>query len=78
VSIAGYNQTLVEAPKINRIRDAVELFKSICDNQLLKKSNMILLLNKKDLFIKKILKYPLADYFEEFNADGTFLKCSYQ
>ncbi|KAJ3396772.1 hypothetical protein HDU92_001876 [Lobulomyces angularis] len=82
VSLASYDQQLVEAKNENRMIDSIELFKSICDNKLLEGVNFILFLNKIDLFERKILTSPIKDYFSDFeetNDDSKKLKnaCRY-
>ncbi|KAF9443190.1 G-alpha-domain-containing protein [Macrolepiota fuliginosa MF-IS2] len=52
--ISAYDQYLEEDPKINRIEDSLQLFSSVCSNQLLKDAHLVLLLNKTDLLRKKL------------------------
>ncbi|KAJ3380808.1 Guanine nucleotide-binding protein G(o) subunit alpha [Lobulomyces angularis] len=75
-SIASYDQTLVEDPTINRMRDAIKLFDYVCNNKLLKKTAMILFLNKADLFEEKIKCIDIKKYFPEFGDRQQNLKTS--
>ncbi|KAJ3078103.1 guanine nucleotide-binding protein subunit alpha, partial [Quaeritorhiza haematococci] len=67
VSLAAYDQLLVEDTTVNRMLDALVLFESICNNPLLKNVSMILFLNKTDLFEKKLKSSPLQKYFPDYN-----------
>ncbi|KAJ3107486.1 guanine nucleotide-binding protein subunit alpha [Phlyctochytrium planicorne] len=83
VSIAGYDQVLVEDPSVNRMYDAIALFQSVCNNPLLKSVNIILFLNKVDLLQKKIQKSTIRRYFPDFDGDtsvkaaGAFFKAKF-
>jgi len=49
-SLAAYNQTLYEDDQTNRMKEALDLFKQICNSRWFKETAMILFLNKKDIF----------------------------
>ncbi|KAH6580559.1 hypothetical protein BASA50_002792 [Batrachochytrium salamandrivorans] len=66
VSLAAYDQFLADDPTINRMHDALDLFGKICHNPLLKHIPVILFLNKKDLFEKKIRTSPISRYFPDY------------
>ena len=70
VSIASYNQMLLEDTTVNRLSDALDLFKEICENELLKNTNIMLFLNKFDLFSEKIKKIPIKNTFQDFECPG--------
>lgn len=57
------------------MHESLKLFDSICNNKWFKDTSIILFLNKKDLFAKKILKSPLSICFPEYS--GTCLKSYY-
>lgn len=74
-AISEYDQKLYEDGSTNRMVDALELFKEICRNHFFKNSAIILFLNKKDLFEKKIKKSNIRDAapFTDFNGkDGDY------
>lgn len=52
--ISAFDQYLEEDPKTNRIDDSLQLFTLICSNKLLKKSHLVLMLNKTDLLKAKL------------------------
>ena len=52
--LSGFDQVLAEDATVNRLEDSVLLWKSICSNALLGKTNLILFLNKIDIFRAKL------------------------
>ncbi len=52
--LSGFDQVLAEDETVNRLEDSVLLWKSICSNPLLGKTNFILFLNKIDIFRAKL------------------------
>ncbi|KAI0711310.1 G-protein alpha subunit [Earliella scabrosa] len=52
--LSGFDQVLAEDETVNRLEDSVLLWKSICSNPLLGKTNLILFLNKIDIFAAKL------------------------
>jgi hypothetical protein len=71
-SLAAYDQKLQkdeDENETNRMKDALDLFKSICNNSLLKNASIILLLNKLDIFEKKIQSTPIARHFPEYEQE---------
>ena len=53
-ALSEYDQVLYEDMSQNRMDEAVELFDEICNLKWFKETSMLLFLNKKDLFEKKI------------------------
>lgn len=70
---SSYNMVLREDPTQNRLRESLELFKSIWNNRWLRTISVILFLNKQDLLAEKILagKSKLEEYFAEFSRYQT-------
>jgi len=66
-SLAAYDQVLYEDEATNRMREALDLFKQICNSRWFKDTAMILFLNKKDLFSEKIKETPLTVCFPNFS-----------
>jgi len=66
-AISEYDQFLFEDRSKNRLEEALELFEEICNSRWFVSSSIMLFLNKKDLFEKKLVeeKVPL-------NASGRF------
>ncbi|KAF3854470.1 hypothetical protein F7725_022525 [Dissostichus mawsoni] len=69
---------------INRMHESLKLFDSICNNKWFNETSIILFLNKKDLFERKISKSPLSICFPEYTGPDTYLegidyiKCQYE
>lgn len=53
-ALSEYDQVLFEDASTNRMIEAIQLFKDICNNKFFTNSSMLLFLNKKDLFAEKI------------------------
>lgn len=71
VSIACYDQKLVEDVEKNRMEDALELYNEIINTELLAKKQVILMLNKTDLFDAKVLTSPIKPHFPDFDGEQT-------
>ncbi|KAI8973844.1 guanine nucleotide binding protein, alpha subunit [Pilobolus umbonatus] len=71
VAISGYDQCLVEDRDSNQMHEALMLFDSTCNSHWFEKTSMILLLNKIDIFKRKIKYSPISNYFPDFQEqDG--------
>lgn len=70
---SSYNMVLREDPTQNRLRESLDLFRSIWNNRWLRTISVILFLNKQDLLAEKITagKSRLEDYFSEFTRYQT-------
>jgi len=72
-ALSGYDQTIFEDDKTNRMHESLLLFKSILRSGWFEESSFILFLNKADLFLEKIgnvycenpLKVPLSTCFPQ-------------
>mmetsp|Transcript_2806 Transcript_2806/g.6530 ORF Transcript_2806/g.6530 Transcript_2806/m.6530 type:complete len:364 (-) Transcript_2806:191-1282(-) len=71
VSISAYNQVLFEDGITNRMVEALHLFDEICNSEWFQRSSMVLFLNKSDLFVEKIKKFPITDCpaLKDFEGD---------
>lgn len=70
VPISEYDQKLVEDETTNRMREALELFKSISSNFWFNNTSIILFLNKIDLFNEKVRSSKIEDEFPEFKLQN--------
>lgn len=52
--MSAFDQYLEEDPRTNRIDDSLQLFTAVCQNKLLAKAALVLMLNKADLLRKKL------------------------
>jgi GTPase SAR1 family protein len=69
-ALSEYDQVLFEDSSTNRMDEAIQLFDEICNTDVFQSSNMILFLNKKDLFQEKIQKVHIGDQeaFTDFDT----------
>jgi len=67
VGISEYDQVIAEDGKTNRLIEAVNLFSEICNSRWFGKVDMVLFLNKEDLFKEKIKKINM-DCFPEYQG----------
>ena len=76
-ALSEYDQTLAESKRTNRMLEALDLFRSVCNNRAFANTSIMLFLNKKDVFAEKILysdiqaQKPFQDYAgppREFNS----------
>jgi len=71
-AISEYDQMLYEDENTNRMTEALNLFEEICNSRWFQDTNMILMLNKRDLFAEKILRVPLRVCFPEYTGADTY------
>jgi guanine nucleotide-binding protein G(o) subunit alpha len=76
-ALSEYDQALAESKRTNRMSEALELFRSVCNNRAFANTSIMLFLNKKDVFAEKIhysdivSQKPFSDYPyppREFNS----------
>jgi guanine nucleotide-binding protein G(i) subunit alpha len=70
-ALTDYSQVLYEDSNTNRLSESINLFEEICRTKPLAHINLILFLNKKDLFAEKLPEQPLADYHPEYKGENT-------
>ena len=68
VAISDYDQILEEDTGINKMKESLKLFASVCNVKWFLNASMLLFLNKKDVFEEKILHSPLTQCFEEYTG----------
>ena len=71
-ALSEYGFMLREDCKINRMTESLKLFASVCNNHFLQQANMILFLNKSDVFEAKISDpegTPLSFCFPEYKGN---------
>jgi len=72
VALSEFDLKLYEDETTNRMHEALKLFKDICNTKWFVDTAIILFLNKKDLFEKKIQKVPLTICFPEYSGSNTY------
>lgn len=68
VALSEYDLKLYEDEETNRMQESLRLFRETCNLSWFKNTAMILFLNKRDLFVEKILRSPLLICFPEYNG----------
>lgn len=68
VSLSGYDQSLFEDTNANQMQDAMAIWDSICDSEYFRSTNIILFLNKNDLFTEKVKTSPIRRYFPDYEG----------
>jgi len=68
-ALSAYDLVLYEDEDTNRMEEALNLFDEICNSRWFKKTSMILMLNKRDLFAEKIKKVPLTVTFPAYKGN---------
>jgi len=66
VALSEYDQMLFEDNTVNRMVEAIALFDEISNSRWFTNTSMILFLNKKDLFEKKISRSSIKVAHEDF------------
>lgn len=86
-ALSEYDQSLAEARRTNRMVEAIELFKSVCNNKAFSNTPVLLFLNKKDIFQEKVMtsdikaQRPFADYAgppADFDAGVHYFKNKFE
>jgi len=68
VSLSEYDMTLFEDGVTNRMQESMSLFDQICNMQWFMNTSLILFLNKKDLFEKKIKQTNITSAFPDYKG----------
>ncbi|KAJ3076688.1 guanine nucleotide-binding protein subunit alpha [Podochytrium sp. JEL0797] len=72
VAINSYDQILFEDDSTNRMIESMNLFASICNHPMFKKTAMIIFMNKIDLFRIKLETKLISDYFPSYEGPNDF------
>eukprot|EP00457_Paulinella_chromatophora_P006161 gb/GEZN01006179.1/.p1 GENE.gb/GEZN01006179.1/~~gb/GEZN01006179.1/.p1 ORF type:complete len:356 (+),score=71.23 gb/GEZN01006179.1/:87-1154(+) len=70
--ISGYDQTLYEDEKTNRIQECLNLFEETINSKFFLDTAMILFLNKQDIFMEKLTRVPLNKCFQDYTGDNSY------
>ncbi|CAI2353314.1 unnamed protein product [Caenorhabditis sp. 36 PRJEB53466] len=71
-ALSEYNEVLFEDETTNRMVESMRLFESICNSRWFHNTNIILFLNKKDLFEEKIKHENIQKAFPEYRGEQTY------
>jgi hypothetical protein len=75
VAISEYDLKLEEDLVTNRMHESLKLFNDVVNNRWFSGTNIILFLNKKDLFEKKIKVVNLNVCFPEYQGSQEYEEC---
>jgi len=72
--LSEYDMVLYEDEKMNRMEETLSLFDEICNSRWFRETDMILFLNKRDLFQEKIKRVPLnvCPVFKEYTGENSY------
>jgi GTPase SAR1 family protein len=72
--LSEYDLVLYEDENMNRMEETLNLFDEICNSRWFRDTAVILFLNKRDLFEKKITLVPLTEcpLFAEYQGENTY------
>ena len=73
-AISEYNQVVAEDRSKNRMQEALELFEQIANSKHFEGIDIILVLNKKDLFEQKIRTVDPVTWFPDYKGGCDFIK----
>jgi len=76
VAMDGYDMKLYEDENVNRIQEARKLFDDIVNSKWFQATNIVLFLNKSDLFAEKIKKVDLKVCFSDYKGGKEFQPAS--
>ena len=68
--MSEYDQNLREDRQVNRMKESIKLFASVCNVKWFSKASMILFLNKRDVFDEKIKYSLLTQCFETYSGSN--------
>ncbi|KAJ7705845.1 G-protein alpha subunit [Mycena olivaceomarginata] len=75
-ALSDYDQMLEEERRVNRMRESLYLFESVINSRWFLHTSVILLLNKIDVFKRKLPKIPLGRYFPEYLGGNDLQKAT--
>lgn len=75
-SLAEYNLKLDEDRTTNRMQESLRLFRQIVNTDWFKATDIILFLNKRDLFEEKVARVPITTAFPNYSGPQEFQACA--
>jgi GTPase SAR1 family protein len=72
VAISEYDMVLAEDRTTNRMHESLQVFRELCESEVLQGAAVILFLNKRDIFAKKIKKTPLTVCFADYKGANDY------
>jgi len=72
VAISEYDMVLAEDRTTNRMHESLQVFRELCESEVLQGAAVILFLNKRDIFAKKIKRTPLTVCFADYKGANEY------
>ena len=77
-----FDERLAEDPRVNRLDDSMQLWKMVCSNKLLARTELVLFLNKCDLLERKLVagvqvRHFVPSFGERSNTLPVVAKCEF-
>jgi len=72
VAISEYDMVLAEDRTTNRMHESLQVFRELCESEVLQGAAVILFLNKRDIFAKKIKRTPLTVCFADYKGANDY------
>mmetsp|Transcript_26 Transcript_26/g.59 ORF Transcript_26/g.59 Transcript_26/m.59 type:complete len:354 (+) Transcript_26:160-1221(+) len=72
VAISEYDMVLAEDRATNRMHESLQVFRELCESEVLQGAAVILFLNKRDIFAKKIKRTPLTVCFADYKGANDY------
>eukprot|EP00009_Paramoeba_aestuarina_P008360 CAMPEP_0201508508 /NCGR_PEP_ID=MMETSP0161_2-20130828/1858_1 /ASSEMBLY_ACC=CAM_ASM_000251 /TAXON_ID=180227 /ORGANISM="Neoparamoeba aestuarina, Strain SoJaBio B1-5/56/2" /LENGTH=346 /DNA_ID=CAMNT_0047903201 /DNA_START=70 /DNA_END=1110 /DNA_ORIENTATION=- len=72
VAISEYDMVLAEDRATNRMHESLQVFRELCESDVLQGAAVILFLNKRDIFAQKIKRTPLTVCFADYKGANDY------
>jgi GTPase SAR1 family protein len=69
VALSEYDMCCYEDEKSNRLKESIDQFDENINKTIFRNLPVLLVLNKYDLFVKKLKKKPLSTLFEDYDGE---------
>eukprot|EP01155_Anaeramoeba_flamelloides_P017440 Anaeramoba_flamelloidesa567439_42.p1 GENE.a567439_42~~a567439_42.p1 ORF type:complete len:323 (-),score=62.80 a567439_42:49-1017(-) len=72
IALDSYSQKLFEEHSVNRMTECISVFEQTVNNEFFKKKDLVILLNKIDLFKEKLKKVKIKEAFPDYEGENDF------
>jgi GTPase SAR1 family protein len=74
-ALSAYNEVLYEANTVNAMQEALSVFEKTVNLETFERIDVILFMNKSDLFREKLKTVPITEYFKDYTGSQDFDQC---
>ncbi|KAL8654601.1 MAG: hypothetical protein Q9210_001414 [Variospora velana] len=74
VDLGGYSQIVQEDHDTNQMCESLEAFEKVINSRFVEDLPVFLLLNKADLFERRIVQVPVSEYFPDYDGAADYSK----